>query len=136
MDTIKIQNIPIAIDIPVALLWPHPSPLVPLPHLRPLTNTLISVFHTIMLPVREMYYKWNHRGCNFLRLTFLTQCNSLDIHLQLLLASKVCSYFLLSSISWCGCTSLFNHLCTEGHLQCFHFGAIMHKAAMFVYRFL
>ena len=62
-----------------------------------------SILQLYNFVISEMLYKWNHTVCYLLRLAFLTQHHSLEIH------SGCCvsifhSFLLLSSIPWYGCT--------------------------------
>ena len=80
VDILKVKSISITAAIShVALLEPHPYPLVPsASSLTPDNHLFVLCFNNFV--TLKMLYKWNHTVCNLLKFAFFTQHNSLKTH--------------------------------------------------------
>lgn len=130
IDTFKIQNISIRTRIPSVVLVTHTSLLLTSPSSVTLGNYQSVHFYNFF--ISSILYKGNHIILNlsdwFCSLSiFLWRFIVNDVRIN----SCFVFFLLLSSILWYGRTTVFfNDALTEGHLGCFQFCGIMHKAAV------
>lgn len=94
----------------------------------PTSGSHWSIHHLSNFVLSAMWYKWNHKECNFLGLTFFTQHNALEIHPGCCMSIV---FPLSCSVIFHGVdVPQFGYSSIEGHRVRFQFGVMINTAAV------